>query len=568
MKASIDEFVSVIDRLTARLDELESRVAALEHPSTQDAVSAPLSPPMLERHPLAQISRSSNVMPVIGKIFLGMAGAYLLRALAESSAMPRLAVACMALAYAGTWIVWAARTSPSAIFASTAYATTAAVILPPMLWELTLRFNVISARTAAGVLVGFAGGAVALAWKRRLASVAWTPTVSAALAAVALLLGTRDPLPFLVALLLIALVTEAAASSGRWPSVRPLVALPVDLGMLALIAIYTNANGVPPGYQPLSVPALLRLLAAAMVIYSASILSHAVALRGRISGFEIVQMITVFVLAGFGVLRGTHDAAASALGIIFLFMAAACYGCAFTRFGGAGLQRNYHVFSAWAAALFAAGSLLAFPPAVNALWFGAAALAALWGGVHSRRFSLAAHGLVFLAIMAVISGLLPYCAAQLMGEPHPAGWTVWSGYFFTLLGCAFAWRGFGPVIPQWRQRILTLALAALAAWETLSATMAGALLALHATHADGSPAMLAATRTLAICLLALLLGWSGSRWRRTELMWLAYAFIALATIKLLLEDLRTGSAAAVAFSLFCYGMVWLLVPRLARSGKS
>jgi hypothetical protein len=567
MKASIDEFVSIIDRLTARLDELESRVAALEHPSAPGAVSASSSA-MLEQHPLAQVSRSSNVMPVIGKIFLGMAGAYLLRALAESSPMPRLAVACMALAYAGTWVIWAARTSPGAIFASTAYATTAAVILPPMLWELTLRFHAMPARTAAAVLVGFAACVAALAWKRRLASVVWTPTISAAVAAVALLPGTRDPLPFIVALLLIALITEAAASGGRWPGLRPLVALPVDLGMLALIAIYTNANGVPPDYQPLSAGVLLLLFAAAFVIYSASILSHAVPLRRKISGFEIVQMAAVFLLAGFGVLRVTHYAAASVLGILFLLMAAACYWCAFARFGDAELRRNYHVFSAWAAVLFVAGSLLAFPAAVNALWLGTAALAAIWAGVHSRRFSLAAHGLVFLAVMAVVSGLLEYCAAMLMGGPRPAGWTVWSGYFFTLLGCAFAWRGFGPVIPPWQQRFLTLTLAALAAWATLSATMAGALLALHATGAAGSPPMLAATRTLAICLLALLLGWSGSRWRRAELMWLAYAFIALSTIKLLLEDLRTGSAAAVAFSLFCYGMVWLLVPRLARAGRS
>ena len=97
--------------------------------------------------------------------------------------------------------------------------------------------------------------------------------------------------------------------------------------------------------------------------------------------------------------------------------------------------------------------------------------------------------------------------------------------------------------------------------------MAGALLVFPAARAAGSPAMFAATRTLAICLLALLLGWSGSRWRRTEMLWLAYAFIAMATLKLLVEDLRTGSAGAIAFSLFCYGMVWLLVPRLARSGR-
>jgi hypothetical protein len=66
----------------------------------------------------------------------------------------------------------------------------------------------------------------------------------------------------------------------------------------------------------------------------------------------------------------------------------------------------------------------------------------------------------------------------------------------------------------------------------------------------------------------LLLGWAASRWRRTESLWLAYALLALCTFKLLAEDLRTGSAGAIAFSLFCYGMVWVLVPRFAAISKA
>jgi hypothetical protein len=51
------------------------------------------------------------------------------------------------------------------------------------------------------------------------------------------------------------------------------------------------------------------------------------------------------------------------------------------------------------------------------------------------------------------------------------------------------------------------------------------------------------------------------------LTWLAYALIALCTVKLLFQDLREGSAGTIAFSLFCYGMVWLLVPRFGKNAK-
>jgi hypothetical protein len=161
VKSSLDEFVLVIDRLISRLDELESRVGALEHPpephnvtaatplatsaSTSATGAKPAATATPQAHPLAQLSRSSNPMPVIGKVFLGVAGAYLLRALAESGSLPMWAVAGVAMLYAGAWLLAAARTPSSPIFAGASYATTAAVILPPMLWELTLRFKVMPA---------------------------------------------------------------------------------------------------------------------------------------------------------------------------------------------------------------------------------------------------------------------------------------------------------------------------------------------------------------------------------------------------------------------------------------
>jgi hypothetical protein len=111
---------------------------------------------------------------------------------------------------------------------------------------------------------------------------------------------------------------------------------------------------------------------------------------------------------------------------------------------------------------------------------------------------------------------------------------------------------------------LWLSFAALAAWATFAAVITAGLMALPAAGA----ARVAALRTFVICLVALSLGWSGSRWRRTELIWLAYASIVLCALKLLLEDLRTGSAQTLAFSLFCYGMVWVLVPRFARERKA
>jgi len=582
LKSSLDELVLVIDRLISRLDELESRVAAMERgqearpaephkltvaaPTTASASSAATGakPAAIaaQAHPLAQLSRSSNPMPVIGKVFLGVAGAYLLRALAESGSLPMWAVAGVAMLYAGAWLLAAARTPSPPIFAGASYATTAAVILPPMLWELTLRFKVMPAWAAATALVVFVALAAALAWKQKLAFVVLPPVAFAAVAALALLVGTHDPFPFVTTLLLMALVTEGAASTDRWLALRPLVAIPLDLAVLALILIYTGSNGVSPDYKPLAGADLLELFVALPVIYGVSVLARTLVLRRTIGVFETGQISLALLLSGFGILRTTHNFAAIGLGVFCLVAAAGCYWLAYSRFEGAAFRRSYHVFSTWAMALVLAGSLLCFPINVNVFFFGASAIAATLIGVHTARVALAFHGAFYLAAVALISGSLQYGFELAMGNPPQAGgWLVWIAFVFTIICYALAWRYMvlrsADVQQQWPHSVLRLALAALATF----AALVTALTAFHIASPGASAARMAAGRTLVICLLAILLGWSGTRFRRAELLWLAYAAIVFCTLKLLLEDLRAGSAVTIAFSFFCYGMVWVLVPR-------
>ncbi len=571
MKNFGDEFVSEADRLAARLEELERRVAALERSSVAQA-PAPVTaaaPTIPQDHPLAQLSRSGNVMPVFGKVFLGMAGAYGLRALAEAGSLHLWAVAGVAMLYAGMWLLWAARTPAEQVLASAAYATTAAAILLPMLWELTLRFKVLPPTVTATLLAGFVAAAFALGWKKSASSVVWVPAALGAVAGGVLLVGTRDPFPFAVALLLMAIMAEAAACSDRWIGLRPLVAVPVDVVMVAVFVIYTSADGVPHEYKLLTAGKLLGLFAGLFVIYAASVLFRTVTLRRKISAFEAVQATAAFVLAALAALRTTHDVAAIGVGSFCLLAAAAFYWLAAAKFGVADLQRNYHVFSSWAIALALTGSSLCFPANANTVWLGVAAVAATVAGVRAGRFSLAFHGAIYLAAMALVSGLMQYLVALLIGQPTlPGEWPVWVACCFTVTGYALAWKALPAPGPQRPQRILHLSFAALAACSTLALAMTAGLMAVSLFNTGANAARVAAVRTLVICLLALLLGASGARWKRTELIWLAYASIALCTAKLLFEDLRVGSAGTIAFSLFCYGLVWVLVPRFARASKA
>jgi hypothetical protein len=122
-----------------------------------------------------------------------------------------------------------------------------------------------------------------------------------------------------------------------------------------------------------------------------------------------------------------------------------------------------------------------------------------------------------------------------------------------------------PTPAQWRQRLVWVV-------PCLLVASVGAALAVMVSVRLGSASRmlnasrLSVMRTVEICSIALILGFSGSRLRRAELLWVAYVVIAFGTLKLLFEDLRFGNAASLVASLLSYGLILILIPRLTRLG--
>jgi hypothetical protein len=561
----MDEYPDALERLMERLDALERRVQALENPST-----APLSAPAAltlaaapatvegEGHSLA---RAGGVFSVLGKAMLGIAGAYLLRAVAESSALPRLAIAAVAIVYALLWLVGAARVPAKEWFLSAIYAGTSALILAPMLWELTLSFKVMPPPLTAGVLCVFVIAATALAWKRNLTPVFWVANATAAAAALALSIATHQLLPFIAALLLIALISECAAGRGHQMSLRPLAAFAADAAIWALIFIYSSPQSTRMDYPVIGTACLLLPGCLLFMIYGVSAGLRVTLLGKTITVFETGQAMIAFLLAASSVLYFAPGSGAIALGAACLLFSAACYAAALLLFSKAAASRNFHVFAAWAAGLLLAGSVLCLPPFWLAAFLGLAAIVAT---VFGDRMTLKFHGLVFLMAAALASGLLRYAFDALAGTP-PA--SLAPGVSLVSV-CALVCYAAGKRDPQenWKPQCLHLATAALAVCA-MASLLVGGLLRIVALRITPEAHHIAFLRTLILCAAALALAFAGSRWRRVELTRMAYATLGLLAVKLLLEDLRLGHLEVIAASIFLFALTLIAVPRLARIGQ-
>jgi len=558
----MNDLPDTIDKLGARLETLERRVYALEHPDAAMGhapvriASTAIAPTTETIH----LPYAGGVFPVLGKAMLGIAGAYLLRAVAETNVAPQSVVASFAIVYAILWLVWAARTPAGEWFASATYACTSALILAPMLWELTLRFKVLPAPATAAALAAFAASAFALTWKQNRAPVFWIATVTATALAVTLSIASHQIVPFVAVLLLIVLLSECGAAFDRWGRVRILAAVAADLIIWLLIYINSSPQSTRLDYPLLSTTSLLAPGITLFLILAAGVVLKTALRRKSITAFDTFQTTIAFLLASASLLCFGPTTSAIFLGVLCLVLSACGYAAVFALFSDPGQVRNYAVFATWSAVLFLSGSILCLPNPWMSASLGAAALVVTVAGARLSSLALQLHGAAYLLAALTFSGLLNYFFHALAGTlPGAPSWSM--GFIAACALLCFAATKSHPG-ESWKPQALHLAFASFAV-ATATALLVKGLASLITLWMQPGAHHLAFIRTLILCAMALALAFCGAFWQRLELTRVGYAILALVAIKLVAEDLPLGHLAYIAASIFIFALALIAVPRAA-----
>jgi len=493
---------SDLDRLKAEVRDLERRLSLLE---SQRSLSEPdLAPAAVS--PAAADAGSGyltqDLASVAGRAILGLAGAYLLRALAESGAVPRLAVVIAAIAYACMWVWFASHERPFGKTAPFVYAATAALILSPLLWESTVRFGLLPNVVTAALLAGLP------AFSALLGVAGWPAVLASSATALALMVRTGDVMPFVIALLLIAVFFELKGN----PTLRALAALAAIASLFVLVRISAQPGD---SYQP--VPALVVAICSCALPF---IFAAGMAYRRAITVPELCLFGSALVVTVYGTPAWVSGA----------ILLAACSVCVWlsTRFPALEI-------CALPAAL-ASVWLLAPPWAALCIWAVAAVLVTRTASGRDSR-SLAFHGVALLAAASLPGAWLPPVFLVPLAVCAAAAWW-WSARFL------------------WPRLF----------FGALSIAATGILLS---AASGAGPHLLPTVQTLYLCLTALSLGYASARVfqgeTRPELRWLGFGLLAAAGLKLLLVDFRNSPPAMLAIALVCFGIAVILVPRLSRT---
>jgi hypothetical protein len=539
--------------LEAEVRDLAARVARLEHAlgiSAQPVQAAPLQSPAPGPQPLAP----AVLLPIFGRALLGLAGAYLLRAVTESGTLaPEIGVFC-GLLYAMLWLVLAARTPATRRIEAALHSLTSVLVLAPLLWEAALRFHAVSTWAAGAILLFFTVFGLAVSWQKDLLLVATITTLAGLGTAAALLVATHDVVPFTLVFLAIAAAVEVSACLDHWLSERWLAAAAADLAVLLATWLVTNPRGLPAVYAPIPHAWLTAAQVALLAIYLSSTIVRTL-LRGvTFTAFETAQCAVAFLISVWGGLG-------PAMALITLACGAACYVVSFVMLDSRG--RNFYTYSTFGILLAIAGSRILLSGAIADVTWSLMAMACIWAGASFGRMTLQVHGAIYLLLALASSGALTQSAAFLFGS------TSWPGTndVAIIAGAAVS------AVCYWMVRQAPSEVFRFGVAATLALLVAGIAAGLLTAAYHGllgqsaSHAYCATIRTTVVAAAALLLAWAGPRWNNHEFSRLIYPAMLLGAYRLLTDDLHQDRNTALFLSLLVYGSALIALPRLKKDRR-
>jgi hypothetical protein len=560
-----------ISELARQVHDLQQRVLILE----QRLADGEAEVPGLALGPVSEaaVGRGlpSSALPAVGRVLLAMAGAYLLRALTDFGAIPATVGVAVGLIYAAVWLFVAARLPVEQELATVLTCGTSMLIMGPLIWEASERLKVMPAWGGAAVLVGFAWIALALSWRKRQILISGIACVSSTLIAAALLVATRDLVPFTLALLAIAAALEFAACRDHPTGSRWISAISADAAVIVFSWLMARENGLPEGYVPASTRAVLAAQLLLILIFIATAVTQSVVRRRTLGFFEIAQTASALLIGIGGVVWvfRSNGGAMLALGVSGLIGGLACYMISFLRFDRSH-KWNFRAWSTFGLSLVLAGTFLPFSGSgFWALWCGCA-IVCCWAAMGARRPTLGLHGAIYLTLGAVVSGAAGQALSALFGgDSAPFQWLVSVGVLAAAtLSCAAIAMSWPGDVARWRKQLSLFAISANVAWILAGIAAHMFILVWLAAGAGQASRIPADTLgTIVLTTFSVALAWASTHWHKRELVWLVYGFMGLGAWKLAMRDFVNERDLALVISLLFYGGALILLPRMLRKAS-
>jgi hypothetical protein len=550
-----------LDRIDARLEEIERRLSALEG-SARVAVAA--DEPDLA--PMIKAGSLSNISTLIGRILLVFGGAYFLRAITESEYVPLGLGIVLGMAYALIWLYVAYRKGGRKQERTMAllFGGTSVLLMLPLLVEAATRFSLLTGLQGTLALGFFCTLALLVAARHDLRTLGWLAIAGGIVGAFALLASARSAIEASILLLYLGLASLWVVYLRQWKGIQWLGALGAVAGITVLAVLGVSDN------WPVQSIIAFELAVVMLVTYLVSFAIATHRMERNVGIFEAAHGVLTAsaVLVTASIATNADQLALTDVGIPALILGILTYGLALTRGTRAARGLNFNFYSILGLGLVVAGTAFALQPVVTTAAWSALAVVTAWASGRFGRVALSLQCTFLLLVAGAFSGLFATGSHAFTGEIAMA-WPEFSASHIVVAAATVACL-FIPVA-HYSERWGVMAGApqlivlALSVWEVggLMVVYSSPLLAGAGTE-SANPAIMATIRTAVLSAASVSLALS-SRYRRwPEARWLVYPVLILVGIKLLVEDFPNGQPATLFIALGLLGGALLLVAKLLR----
>lgn len=549
--------------LAVVMERLRALEASGDAPAIRPGLPAPVDVPRRPELPTPGAAVTTDITglaTLLGRTFIVFGGAYLLRALTESGRLPHGPGIVIGLAYALTWLAAAWRDAPVRRNSAQFHGVTGLLIGLPLVLEATTRFGFLRPGAAALVFAVLSATAFVVARRARLDAVSGVAGFGTLGAGVAAALATNHHAAFSLLLICLGTMTywlaeEPARGWLRWPTA-------IAAG-LSVVAVTMRERATPP----LETAGLTLITQAVLVATMQGSLAVRVLLLGRnVRLFDMLQAASGLIIGVGGavlVARGS-PAGLGLIGSVTAVLASGASLAAFIRLADRpALARSYHAFAIFgmvttvaALVLLMRGALLtttALLLSLATITFGARRLDG-YAPLHAAAYvttALAASGALGLGLTAWVRSVTPWPSVPLLAGLSLAATAVCSTLRPPRPGAM------GDLLARSGRTVIAFACVFGAG---------GACLILLAPVVAGTPmdaGILASLRTVVLSLIVVGLG-ASSRWPALAVFAsLVYPVLVLGGLRLVADDFRHSRPSTLFVALACYGIAWVLGPRLA-----
>lgn len=546
-----------LQRLEWELADVVRRLQALEGSRPAPPVEEVIAPPSVGSgvHVIATPTDVTAIATLLGRTFVVIGGAYLLRALTESGRLPPAAGVVIGLAYAVTWFVASYRSAVTRPVSAQFHGVTAVIIGWPIILEATTRFQLLRPGWAALLLAVMTAIAWVVAAPRRLDAVLGAAALGTVAIALVTALVVNHVGTFALLLVAFSIVTYWERAWLRWP-----VAVVAGLSVMAVTMRAMTTPSLEPRWMALVAHA--AVLAAMQGTLAIRVLIQSKPVRL----FDVLQTASGLVIGVGGAILVARRSGSGVglIGALTAIPALGAYLAAVIRLTDRPhMLGSFHTFATCGLAALVTALVLLLNGTTLALVALALAVAAI--AIGPQRFAGAAplHGAVYVLTALAASGALTVAAAVWVTSPSP--WpTMWVIAWLTLAVTAVC-ATMRPTPQGDVAGVITRSGRLLIAAACVF-VVGGAVVMLLAPLIAGTPpdaGILASLRTAVLSITVVALGFA-ARWPHTAIFArLVYPVLALGGVHLLVDDFRNSEPSTLFVALALYGIALALGPRLA-----